>query len=239
MRLPQQADGEVARLRALHATRATSAGGRLARGTKRLLDVVGATLLLVLLAPLLVGVAVAVTLTSPGPILFQQTRLGRAGKPFTILKFRTMVIDAEQQLAADPAAAARYVESGYKLPPDGERRTTGIGPLLRRTTIDELPQLFNVLVGHMSLVGPRPVIGPEIVEYGNCLWAYEAGRPGMTGAWQVTGRGRIGYPERAYIDALYVAEWSVHSDLKLLALTLPAMVRGEGRPTATLVRTES
>jgi lipopolysaccharide/colanic/teichoic acid biosynthesis glycosyltransferase len=214
----------------LHVARRATIGGRLARVAKRGFDVVGAGLLLCLLAPVLVLIALTIKVTSRGPVLFRQTRLGRRCVPFSILKFRTMVIDAERRLAADPSAAARYLEAGYKLPPGDDTRTTRVGRWLRRTTLDELPQLVNVLAGQMSLVGPRPVIEPEIVEYGDCRWAYEATRPGMTGAWQVTGRGQIGYPERAHLDARYVAHWSIRSDLRILALTVPAIVRGEGAP---------
>jgi lipopolysaccharide/colanic/teichoic acid biosynthesis glycosyltransferase len=218
-------------LQDLHLARQATAGGRLARAAKRGVDVLGAALLLCLLAPLLAVIALTIKATSPGPVLFRQTRLGRGCVPFSILKFRTMVIDAERQLAADPAAVARYLQSGYKLPPGGETRTNRVGRWLRRAALDELPQLVNVLVGHMSLVGPRPVIEPEILEYGDCRWAYEATRPGMSGAWQVHGRGRIVYPERAHLDARYVAHWSLWSDLKILVLTVPAIVRGEGEPT--------
>lgn len=216
----------------LHVARSATPGVRLARMVKRGLDVVLATLLLLLLAPLLALIAVAVKATSPGPVLFRQTRLGRDCVPFSILKFRTMVVDAEARLVADTDAAAHYVLAGYKVPAGAETRTTPLGRWLRRTSLDELPQLVNVLSGQMSLVGPRPVVLPEIAEYGPWRWAYAATRPGMTGVWQVTGRGRMLYPERAKLDARYVAHWSLRTDLWILAQTLPAVVRGERRPEA-------
>jgi lipopolysaccharide/colanic/teichoic acid biosynthesis glycosyltransferase len=213
----------------LHVARWSTPGVRLGRVVKRGLDVVLAMLLLCLLAPVFALIAVAIKATSPGPVFFRQTRLGRGCVPFSILKFRTMAVGAEARLVADADAAAHYVEAGYKVPPGAETRTTRVGGCLRRIALDELPQLVHVVSGRMSLVGPRPVVVPEIEEYGPWRWAYAATRPGMTGAWQVTGRGRIVYPERALLDARYVAHWSLRSDVWILAQTLPAVIRGEAR----------
>ncbi len=198
---------------------------------KRILDVVAATVLLLVLAPVLVVVAVAVRLTSPGPVLFRQRRVGRGGVEFDVVKFRTMRADAERHLHAVPDLYRRYVACGYKLPAGLDPRVTGVGTVLRRFDLDELPQLWNVLRGQMSLVGPRPVPQVELARYGQLRHYYEAVRPGMTGLWQVSGRNRLPYDERVALDVDYVQRLSVGRDLSILVRTLPAMVRGGGSPT--------
>lgn len=195
---------------------------------KRGLDVVLALAALVVCVPLLTLVAFAVFLTSPGPVLFRQERVGRNGEPFRIVKFRTMVRDAEKALRADPALYAVYVANDFKLPAGADPRLTKVGAFLRKSSLDELPQFWNVLLGHMSMVGPRPVVPSELARYDEYLDAYQSVRPGLTGVWQVHGRGTVEYPERAAIDARYVAEWSMAGDLKLLALTVPAVLLRRG-----------
>jgi lipopolysaccharide/colanic/teichoic acid biosynthesis glycosyltransferase len=192
--------------------------------TKRILDLLLASVLLVLTAPILLVVAAAVWLESGSPILFRQERIGRNGKPFRCLKFRTMRQDAERILGADPALRELHRKNGFKLPPELDPRVTRLGRFLRATSLDELPQLFNVIGGTMSLVGPRPVVPEELKEYGPHVGAYLAVRPGVTGAWQVSGRSRIGYPERAWIDANYVRTWTLGADLRILVRTIPAVL---------------
>jgi exopolysaccharide biosynthesis polyprenyl glycosylphosphotransferase len=194
------------------------------RCLKRMLDVAVSSLLLVVLSPLLVLVAVAIKLGSPGPIFFRQTRMGGGERPFTILKFRTMVADAEERkqeivhLNQHLGADARMFKAAV------DPRVTRVGALLRRTSIDELPQLLNVLRNEMSLVGPRPLILEEdshVLE-----WARERLRikPGITGLWQVLGRSDIPFGEMVQLDYLYVTSWSLAGDMKLIAKTIPRML---------------
>lgn len=205
-------------------------GTRPGRIAKRTLDLVFALGLLVLLSPLLVALVVAVRLTSPGPVLFRQARVGRGGRTFTVLKFRTMVADAEERLQADPALAAEYRSHGYKLAVDRDPRITPMGRVLRRTSLDELPQLLNVVAGSMSLVGPRPVLDVELGAVYDAAGrrAYLAVRPGMTGLWQVSGRSRLTHADRVSLDVAYVHSWSLGRDLVLMVRTIPAVLRGVG-----------
>lgn len=195
---------------------------------KRTIDVLLASALLLLVAPLLIAVAVAIRVESPGPIFFSQRRPGLGGRLFAMLKFRTMRADAEEVLRANPVLHERFVRNDCKLPPNEDPRILRVGRFLRATSIDELPQLFNVLRGDMSLIGPRPVVGPELAHYGEWMSVVLGVRPGMTGYWQVAGRSAIAYPERAHMDIFYVTRWSLGLDLKILALTVPAVLRRSG-----------
>lgn len=195
---------------------------------KRLLDVVFAASLLVALIPLLIVLFVGVRAGSPGPGLFRQERIGRNGRPFTILKFRSMHTDAERRLVEDPELRRRYLNGGYKLPLDADPRITKLGAILRRTSLDELPQLWNVLKGEMSLVGPRPVLREELNEYGRYVGAYLIAWPGLTGPWQVAGRDAVRFPLRGRFDAEYVDDWSLVVDIKILLRTIPSAIRARG-----------
>jgi exopolysaccharide production protein ExoY len=195
---------------------------------KRGIDIVAASLLLLVLAPLFGLIALAIALESDGPILFRQSRPGLGGKRFWMLKFRTMRPDAEAILERDPALLKRFLENDCKLPPQDDPRISPVGALLRRTSLDELPQLWNVLRGDMSLIGPRPVVGPELEQYGEWVSTVLGVRPGMTGYWQVAGRSNIVFPERAHLDIYYVTRWSLGLDFKILALTIPAVFRRSG-----------
>ncbi|MDH4280097.1 MAG: sugar transferase [Acidimicrobiia bacterium] len=195
---------------------------------KRLLDVVFAGVLLVALAPLLIVLFLGVRASSPGPGLFRQERIGRNGRPFTILKFRSMHADAERRLVEDPDLRRRYLNGGYKLPLDADPRITKLGGFLRRTSFDELPQLWNVLKGEMSLVGPRPVLREELSEYGRYVGAYLVAWPGLTGPWQVAGRDAVRFPLRGRFDADYVDDWSLVADIKILLRTIPSAIRARG-----------
>jgi lipopolysaccharide/colanic/teichoic acid biosynthesis glycosyltransferase len=172
-------------------------------------------------------VALAVRITSPGPILFRQQRLGRSGRKIPVLKFRTMVVDAEERLRSQ-GLWDHYVECGYKLPADEDCRITPVGRFLRKTSLDELPQLFNVLRGDMSLVGPRPIVPDELRCYGALAHCYLSVRPGITGLWQITGRSTIGFPERAQIDDEYYRRRSLAADLRILARTPAVVLRCTG-----------
>jgi lipopolysaccharide/colanic/teichoic acid biosynthesis glycosyltransferase len=163
--------------------------------------------------------AVLVKLTSRGPVLFGQERVGLGGERFTMYKFRTMHRDAERLLQQDPRLWNDYVTNGYKVPAELDRRITPLGRFLRRSSLDELPQIINVLTGQMSLVGPRPVVPEEVENYGDQRTIYLSVRPGITGAWQVNGRSTVDYPDRVHIDAEYVSSWSVWLDVKILVKT--------------------
>jgi exopolysaccharide production protein ExoY len=202
--------------------------GRLERVLRRLLDLAGSAVLLVLLAPLLAAVALVVWAGLGRPVLFAQQRIGRDGRLFRLFKFRSMVANAEEVLRASPAIYERYVASNFKLPEHEDPRMTRIGRLLRRASLDELPQLWNVLLGDMSLVGPRPIVPDEIAEYGEYGRLLQRVKPGLTGVWQVSGRCTIPYPERARMDLRYVGERSLALDLQLLLRTLPAVISRRG-----------
>jgi exopolysaccharide production protein ExoY len=192
---------------------------------KRIIDIVIALSGIVLLAPLLIICFVATVGTSPGPALFRHRRVGFNGKYFDCLKFRTMVTDAPERLRevleSDPIAAAEWV-TNRKLRYDP--RVTAIGAILRKSSLDELPQLFNVLRGDMSIVGPRPVTEEELVKYSSSVGAYLACRPGITGLWQVSGRSTTTYNKRVACDAFYARNWSMALDAKILIVTIPSLL---------------
>jgi len=197
------------------------------RTAKWLLDRAGSLVLIVVTLPVLLVIAVSIRIGSKGPIIFRQARVGRGGTTFRIMKFRTMVADAEERLHRD-GLYEEYVANGFKLPPDQDTRITRFGRFLRRASLDELPQLFNVLTGSMSLVGPRPVIADELADYGEYRDAYLEVLPGMTGYWQINGRSDIGFPERAELDAFYASNRSFKFDLLILSRTVTAVIRRDG-----------
>ncbi|MGX6446644.1 sugar transferase [Patulibacter sp. S7RM1-6] len=197
---------------------------RTARLLKRTMDVLGSAAGLVALTPVLLAVAVAVRRDSAGPILFRQERVGRGGRAFELLKFRTMVPDADRLVEElmDRSSDPHWLQL------DDDPRITRVGRFLRATSLDELPQLWNVLVGHMSLVGPRPLSVRDDARVGG--WA--RGRldltPGLTGLWQVTGRKAVPFEDMVKLDYVYVSNWSLWQDVKLLLQTLPAVLGGRG-----------
>ena len=203
-------------------------GSRLARLQLRL-DQFAALLLLLLFAPLMAVIALLVWRRDGAPVLFGHYRIGQHGRPFRCLKFRSMYLDSEamlrELLECDPAARAEW-ERDHKLTDDP--RITPIGHFLRRTSLDELPQLFNVLRGEMSLVGPRPITLAELPRYGQVRWHYLSVRPGMTGLWQVSGRNDTTYDERVELDREFVEQHSLRLRLSILLRTLRVVIRGSG-----------
>lgn len=195
---------------------------------KRALDIAVAGVLLVILAPAMLVIATAIQWTSPGPIFFRQVRIGKRGRPFEIIKFRTMRGDAESVLATNPTLHATYVANDFKLPPESDPRITPFGRWLRITSLDELPQLFNVLRGEMSLVGPRPIVPAELAHYGNRSAKFYSVLPGLTGAWQVMGRCELRYPERCDVELEYIRTWSLREDLFILVRTVGAVLSRRG-----------
>jgi exopolysaccharide production protein ExoY len=193
--------------------------------SKRVIDLILAVSGIVLLAPLLIICFVATVATSPGPALFRHRRVGFKGKYFDCLKFRTMVTDAPERLRelldSDPVAATEWA-ADRKLRYDP--RVTAIGAILRKSSLDELPQLFNVLKGEMSIVGPRPVTDEELVRYSDSINAYLACRPGITGLWQVSGRSTTTYNKRVACDAFYARNWSIALDTRILIVTIPSLL---------------
>ncbi|MGH2714318.1 MAG: sugar transferase [Thermoleophilaceae bacterium] len=194
------------------------------RVVKRGIDLAVASAALVLLAPLLLALAVAIRASSPGPAVFCQPRAGRFGERFTMWKFRTMVLDAESR-RSELIAHSRET-TWLKL--DQDPRVTGVGRLLRRTSLDELPQLLNVVRGEMSLVGPRPLPLSEHAHLPTWSAPRLEVRPGLTGLWQVMGRTRISFQEMLRLDCEYVRELSLWTDLKILMRTVPAVLSGRG-----------
>ena len=199
------------------------------RAVKRSFDLVAVVLGGVFAVPMILAIAAAIRLTSPGPVFYTQPRLGRDGREFRIWKFRSMVVDAEERLAkllAEDPAARREWEATQKLTNDP--RVTKVGRFLRATSLDELPQLLNVLRGQMSLVGPRPIVAAEVEKYGEAYGLYTQVRPGMTGYWQVSGRSDTSYEYRVELDTYYVRNWSVWLDLDLILRTFAAVLRRDG-----------
>jgi lipopolysaccharide/colanic/teichoic acid biosynthesis glycosyltransferase len=200
-------------------------GSRPARLIKTIVEWHLALAALVVLSPLIAIAAAAVRGSGPGPVIYRRRVLGQGGVPFDAFKFRTMVQDAEARLERDPELKRRYVDQ-YKLRDDP--RVTGVGRLLRRYSLDELPQLLNVLRGEMALVGPRIVSPEEIVKYGEHRDRLFSVRPGLTGLWQVSGRQTTTYEERVALDLKYITGWSPWLDLSIVLRTPRAVLRSDG-----------
>jgi lipopolysaccharide/colanic/teichoic acid biosynthesis glycosyltransferase len=196
---------------------------------KRALDLVLAGSALVCAAPVLLTIGLAIRWQDGGPTLFAHKRVGLHGATFKCLKFRTMVVGADavlaQHLAGDPATAAEW-ERTQKLRNDP--RITPIGKFLRKTSLDELPQLINIVRGEMSIVGPRPVTVRELDRYDTEKVKYLSSRPGLTGPWQVSGRSDTDYATRVKLDARYVETWSFMQDIGIIIRTVPAVLRSAG-----------
>ncbi len=196
---------------------------------KRILDIVVAGAALLFVAPLILGIALLIRLQDGSRAFYSQKRFGLNGETFNCFKLRSMVPDAREQLeyllATDPAARAEWDET-QKLTNDP--RITALGNFIRKTSIDELPQLYNVLRGDMSLVGPRPIVESEIARYGESFRHYCSVRPGITGLWQVSGRSDTTYPERVATDVEYVRSRSFWGDIKIMLMTVPAVLISKG-----------
>jgi exopolysaccharide production protein ExoY len=196
---------------------------------KRALDVLVALTGIAVLWPLMLMVIVAIRCSDPGPAIFGHERIGLNGRRFKCLKFRSMITNSEaalrELLERDEAAAAEWAQS-QKLKNDP--RVTRLGKVLRETSLDELPQLWNVVKGDMSIVGPRPIVSAEVTRYGNAFPSYAATKPGITGLWQVTGRSDCTYEERVSLDVAYVQNWSILSDLYIIAKTVVVVFGRKG-----------
>jgi Undecaprenyl-phosphate galactose phosphotransferase WbaP len=196
---------------------------------KRIVDFMGALLGMLLLAPFLLIIAVLIKLDSSGPVFYVQPRVGMDGKRIRIYKFRTMLMNAEQALAEHlhlNAAARLEWDQTQKLRDDP--RITRVGKFLRKFSIDEFPQLFNVLLGEMSMVGPRPIMVDQIIRYGAGIDIYRGIRPGLTGLWQVSGRNHTTFQERANFDVYYVRHWSIWLDIYIILRTVWVVLSRDG-----------
>ncbi|KMM36729.1 sugar transferase [Guptibacillus hwajinpoensis] len=194
---------------------------------KRVMDIVAALIALLLLSPLM-AIIMVISIFDRGPIFFKQQRFGKDGVPFSIYKFRSMVTDAEQVLKKDETLYQKYVTNNFKLEPDEDPRITKLGRFLRKTSLDEIPQLINVLKGDMSLVGPRPIVNEELQQYGNKQRVFLSVKPGMTGYWQISGRSAVGYPERIDVELFYVYNQSIKMDIKIIIGTFSAVLKKRG-----------
>ena len=200
-----------------------------ARRVKRTLDIAFAVALAIVALPVSLLIAAAILIESGRPVFFRHRRIGRGGRAFSLLKFRTMAQNSDQILAEyleENPDAAREWERTHKLRHDP--RVTRIGRLLRRTSLDELPQIWNIMRGEMSMAGPRPIVEAEIAKYGNAYPLYSLAKPGLTGLWQVSGRNDTTYRRRVELDAAYVRNWTPGMDFKLLFKTVGVVVKGKG-----------
>jgi len=199
------------------------------RFLKRILDIVVSSVLLLLLSPLGLVLALLVALTSPGPVFYSEQRMGRFRIPFRILKFRSMYISLPHSKVLEIGTRPQIDHGTRRLRKRiHDPRVTPVGRVLRRMSLDELPQLWNVLVGEMSIVGPRPIVAEERHLYGQNLPYYDLFRPGITGLWQVSGRSEIEYEKRIGLDREYASKWSCSFDLMILARTIPAVISMRG-----------
>ena len=193
---------------------------------KRIIDIVLSAVALIVSSPIMLGVAIAIKLDDGGPVLFKQTRVGIHGKPFTMYKFRSMVTNAEEikaKLAAESGQTNRFI---FKLKDDP--RITKVGKFIRKTSLDEFPQFFNVFKGDMSLVGPRPALPDEVARYGSLYSTRLLVKPGITGPWQVSGRPDLSQEQSEFLDVSYIENWSITGDLAILAKTVMVVFRGTG-----------
>lgn len=224
MRYASRAVGSPLRLRS-HSKVRHPVGGL----PKRVFDIVAAGAAIALLSPLFAMLALLIKVSDRGPVFYAHRRIGRNGNVFHCLKFRTMVINGDEVLArhlAEDLKAREEWRATRKL--QNDPRVTRIGDVLRKLSLDELPQVFNILVGHMSVVGPRPVVKDELEMYGPAADCYLSSRPGLTGLWQVSGRNDVPYVARVAFDRQYVENWSFLADIKIIVATVPAILASRG-----------
>jgi exopolysaccharide production protein ExoY len=200
-------------------------GGR----RKRSFDIVFSIISIIALTPIMLLISLLILIFDGGPAIIRHERIGRGGASFSCLKFRTMIKNGEDILRAhleENTIAQKEWEQTRKLTNDP--RVTKIGKILRKTSLDELPQIFNILVGEMSFVGPRPIVYEEIKRYGSAFLDYRQTRPGLTGAWQISGRSDVTYDVRIELDRSYISNWSLWLDMKIILKTIPAVIRAKG-----------
>ena len=195
---------------------------------KRLTDIVISLLALIVLSPLILVLSVLIFIQDGHSPFYKQVRIGQYGKKFGMYKFRSMIFNADQVLKNDPELYKKYVANSFKLPEGEDPRVTKIGAFIRKTSLDEVPQFINVLMGQMSLVGPRPIVEKEEAEYGNRLRKFLSAKPGALGLWQASGRANIGYPERCDIELEYVDNASYWYDVKVFFACCISILKKDG-----------
>ncbi|CAK1234488.1 sugar transferase [Fructobacillus cardui] len=198
---------------------------------KRILDIVVSLCALVILSPVFLIIAIIIKMhKGTSHVFYTQDRVGQGGKHFRIYKFQSMIDNADQILRSNDDLYQKFVDNGYKLPTKEDPRITKIGAVLRKTSLDELPQFWNTLIGNMSIIGPRPVVESELIEYGDQkrISKFLSVKPGVFGLWQASGRSNIGYPERAEIELDYVDRANLGLDFKIMFLTVVAIFKGDG-----------
>jgi lipopolysaccharide/colanic/teichoic acid biosynthesis glycosyltransferase len=206
--------------------KANNSGRLLYNIIKRFLDIIGGLVGLILFSPLMLGVAIAVKLDSKGPIVFSHKRLGQGGQLINIFKFRTMVHNAEEVLKNLPPDQKREFEKNFKL--DKDPRITRIGGFLRRSSLDEFPQFFNVFIWNMTIVGPRPIVPNELNKYGSYADKLLSVKPGLTGNWQTSGRSETTYEERIQLDMDYIDNRNTWTDIKIILKTVIVVFKQVG-----------
>lgn len=196
---------------------------------KRVFDIILSSIALIILSPIFLTVFLTYQFgQNRGPVIYKQQRVGLNGQFFNILKFRSMVVNADQKLRENKELYALYVKNNYKLEPNQDPRITNFGRWLRKTSIDELPQFVNILKGDMSLIGPRPIVQEELAEYGDRQSVFLSVKPGAMGLWQASGRSNIGYPERCELELSYVKQASFWFDTKILVRNIVTIFKSEG-----------
>lgn len=196
---------------------------------KRLTDIVLSTIALICFSPIFLVVWIMSLFgENKGPLFFKQTRIGKNGRPFKIYKFRSMIVNADEILHANSELYQKYVDNNYKLEPEEDPRVTKLGHWLRKTSIDEIPQFINILRGEMSIIGPRPVVKEELVEYGDRVDKFLSVKPGAMGLWQASGRSNIGYPERCDLELSYVYHASYWFDIKIMFKNIISIFKSTG-----------
>lgn len=196
---------------------------------KRVMDLIGAIVGLIVFSPIFLLISILYMIgNNKGPVFFKQIRMGKNGKEFHIYKFRSMIVNAEEKLRSNEILYKKYIDNNYKLEPSEDPRITKVGQFLRKTSLDELPQFLNVLKGDMSLVGPRPVVQEELIEYGKRKDEFLSVKPGLTGYWQVSGRSDVGYPERVELELHYIYNCSILFDMKIIFLTMVHVIMRKG-----------
>ena len=194
----------------------------------RIAEIIFSLSLLTVTSPVWIAVSLAIFLSDGQPVLFRQNRLGKDGRMFKIFKFRTMRKDAEEILKHDILLYERYIVNDFKLPVDEDPRLLRIGKFLRRWSLDEIPQFLNVIIGDMHVIGPRPIVKDELERYGEDAATFLSVKPGITGLWQVAGRSDVPYPDRKYLDLLYIQHKSFKLDLTILLKTVWKVIKRDG-----------